>query len=103
MDVGHGFQVSPGQCFSCGASGNEKLRADFGEVPSIRRTRMYVCDECVIAAAKKMADMGGNVVVLTTREAMELDEKADLYDEWRGRAEAAEGKLRDLASLVAEP
>jgi hypothetical protein len=102
MDVGFGFIVAPGQCFCCGSSDQNMPRADLGEVPSIRRTRMYLCEQCVMGAAKKIGELGGNFVVLQAREAAQLDARADTADEWRERAEAAEGKLADLASLVRE-
>lgn len=100
MDVSYGYLVAPAQCFCCGSSDGARPRADFGEVPSIRRTRMYVCADCIMGAAKKVAELTGEHVVMLAREAAALDARADESDEWRERAETAEGKLSDLASLV---
>lgn len=104
MDVSHGFPIFPNRCWGCGCSDPMQRSADFGEMPqgnSLRRNRVYLCSGCLVGAAKLVAD--AETVVVVDRDEWAGDRaKALEVDQWRGRAEAAEAKLRSLAELAVD-
>lgn len=99
MDVSQGFQVAPGQCYVCGSSDQSLYRADLGEVYGVRRTRLYICEHCVTAMSKRIADLKGERWV-SKDDAEALSAAAAEAGMWQDRAEAAEAKLAGFASAL---
>jgi protein-arginine kinase activator protein McsA len=99
MDVMQGFQVSPGCCYVCGTSDQSRYRADMGELYTARRTRLYVCETCITAAAKKIADLKGDPW-LSVAEIQQMSAVAAESANWQHRAEEAEAKLASFAAAL---
>lgn len=102
MDVGFGFQVFPGQCWSCGSGDPNAKRVDFGEYPQgqVRRARIYLCATCITGAASLVADAVG-LVVVPSEAYLEDRRRAAEADRLKERAETAEAKLRSLGEHLA--
>jgi len=102
VDVTVGYRVAPAQCYCCGSGDQTRVTLDIGDHPGVvRRFRVYLCDLCVTAAAKKVADYRG-IPWLSDPEARELLALATQTSDWQARAEAAEAKLATLSVLVAD-
>lgn len=102
MDVTVGYQIAPAQCFCCGSGDQTRVVLDTGEHPlAIKRFRIYLCELCVNAAAKRVADYKGQPW-LSYEAAAELQGLVAAASTWQDRAEAAERKLADLAALVSD-
>jgi hypothetical protein len=99
MDVMQGFQVSPGCCYACGTSDQSRYRADLGELYTARRTRLYLCETCITAAAKKIADLKGEPWLSSAEVAASMHAASESVA-WQVRAELAEAKLAALASAL---
>lgn len=100
MDVRVGFQIAPAQCFTCGNGDSSLVVVDTGEHPlAIKRFRIYICDGCVTAMAKKVAEYKGEAWV-SPQEAEKLMGAAGESVMWQDRAEVAEGKLSELAEFA---
>ncbi len=101
MDVRQGFQVAPGQCFTCRTSDPKAWVIDTGQdhPEVVRRHRIYICSGCVLAMAKMLTPHTD--VLLVSADALQVMHGTTAQAEaWRERAEAAEGKLAELASFV---
>ena len=102
MDVTVGYRVAPAQCYCCGSGDQTRVTLDIGDHPGVvRRFRVYLCDLCVTAAAKKVSDAKG-LPWLSESETRELLALAMQTSDWQARAEAAEAKLATLSVLVAD-
>ena len=101
MDVRQGFQVAPGQCFTCRTSDPKAWVIDTGQdhPEVVRRHRVYICSGCVLAMAKMLTPHTD--VLLVSADALQVMHGTTAQAEaWRERAEVAEGQLTELASLV---
>lgn len=101
MDVRQGFQVAPGQCFTCRTSDPKAWVIDTGQdhPEVVRRHRIYICSGCVLAMAKSLSPHTD--VLLVSADALQVMQGTRAQAEgWRERAEQAEGQLTELASLV---
>ena len=100
MDVATGFQVSPAQCWCCATGDQSLVRVDLGDYPlSVKRFRVYICEHCVTAMAKKVADLKGQTWV-SHGEAEKMRFAAAENANLRIKLEAAEAKLADLAEFA---
>jgi len=103
MDVRQGFQVAPGKCFVCSTPDPSVWVIDTcqDDPAEVRRARVYLCANCVVAAAKMLTPYTG-VHVVSTDALSTLHESAQQAEALRTRAEAAEGKLAELRDFVVE-
>jgi hypothetical protein len=98
MDVRIGFQVAPGQCFTCSTPDPTKPVIDTGsDHPGVvRRFRVYICGECILSAAKQLTPYT-DVHVVPGVELAGMVADASAAQEYRERAESAEARLRNIA------
>lgn len=101
MDVRQGFQVAPGQCFTCRTSDPKAWVIDTGsDHPGVvRRFRVYICGECIVSAAK-MLTPHTDVHVVPGVELAGMVADASAAQAYRERAETAEARLAEIAGFV---
>lgn len=95
--------MAPGKCMTCGQSHPQTWVWDTqAENPGeVKFFRVYLCSECVLAAAKELEPYTGVKLVSVDALAVMVGTTA-AADEWQQRAERAEGKLAELAAFVQE-
>lgn len=94
--------MSPAQCWCCATGDQSLVRVDLGDHPmSVKRFRIYVCENCVTAMAKKIADLKGEVWLSAAEMATHKGQMVT-YGEMVGKLERAELKLADLAEFARE-
>lgn len=91
MELRYGFQVAPGQCFSCGNGDNTLRTFDFGVMPGagVRKFTVYICERCIDACHKRLHEAEAEPVV---------EDAATI--EWKQRAVAAEARLQKFLALA---
>jgi len=101
MDMIHGYPVAPGHCFVCGNSDQAKPVMDMGLPPSMgsRRMHIYLCGDCVIGSAMKVAPEMGYIVVSTETWGV-MNDTAKSAEMWEAKATEAEEHLQRIAAFA---
>lgn len=78
------------------------VRVDLGEHPmSVKRFRIYICEHCVEAMAKRVAELKG-LAWVSPSQAEAMQAASRIYADTAVKLEAAEAKLADLAEFARE-
>ena len=102
MDLTYGYLISPGRCFSCASSTPGQPTIDLGDIPAMgsRRLRLYMCCNCVAAAAKIVSGTIGKELV-SVEELADLRDRAGQADAWEARGIELEDQMRSIATFAA--